>query len=238
MVYALLLAHLLGDFVFQTDAVARWKSRSVLGVLVHGAIVTVSTLLCTIWFGSKAWLISVAIGVSHTGIDLVRSRVSHKELSTSKELWLLMGDQALHLIAIWIVLWLAGNPAAASLSEMLPGLFDPRWQAIAIGYCLLTTPAWVAVRFTVRGLWGDAAAPPLTQGDKYGCMLERLLIATCILIEQPIWVPIVVAIRPVLKQQERSTRSIVAFDYPAQWAETMLSTSVAVFIGVFLRIRI
>ena len=158
MVYALLLAHLLGDFVFQTDALARWKSRSVLGVLVHGAIVTVSTLMCTIWFGSEAWLISVAIGVSHAGIDAVRSRVSHKELSTSEELWLFLGDQGLHLITIGIVLWLAGGPAMASLNAMLPILFDPQWQAIAVGYCLLTIPAWVVVRFIVRGLWGTNTA--------------------------------------------------------------------------------
>ena len=238
MVFALLLAHLLGDFVFQTDALVRWKSRSVLGVLVHGAIVTASTFICTIWFGSETWLISVAIGVSHTGIDLIRSRLSHKGLSTSKELWVFLADQGLHLITIGIVLWLASGPTVASLSEMLPSLFDPQWQAIAVGYCLLTTPAWVVVRFIVRGLWGATAAPPLTEGDKYGCMIERLLIATCILIRQPIWVPLVVAARPVLKQLDGGTRSIVAFDYPAQWAETMLSASVAVVIGVFLRIRL
>jgi len=238
MVYALLLAHLLGDFVFQTDAVARWKSRSVLGVLVHGAIITVSTMICIMWFGSDAWLVSVAIGVSHAAIDLVRCRVSHKGLSAGRELWLFIGDQALHLIAIGIVLGLDGNPPVASLNETLPSLFNPQWQAIAIGYCLLTTPAWVAVRFVVRGLWGAAAAPPLTQGDKYGCMIERLLIATCILLRQPVWVPLVVAIRPVLKQLDRSTRTIASFDYPAQWVETMLSTSVAVVIGVFLQSRI
>ena len=69
-------------------------------------------------------------------------------------------------------------------------------------------------------------------------MIERLLIATCILIRQPMWVPLVVAARPVVEQLDGGSRSVVSFDYPAQWAETMLSASVAVAIGVFLRIRI
>ena len=48
MVYALLLAHLLGDYVFQWDTLARWKTRSLSGVIAHGGIVTLTTLTCAV----------------------------------------------------------------------------------------------------------------------------------------------------------------------------------------------
>ena len=43
MLQAMLLAHLLGDYVLQNDALARWKSRSLWGVAAHGAVVTACT---------------------------------------------------------------------------------------------------------------------------------------------------------------------------------------------------
>jgi hypothetical protein len=48
------LAHLLGDYVFQGDRIAVWKSRSLWGVLVHGAIVTAFAWLCSLPF-SASW---------------------------------------------------------------------------------------------------------------------------------------------------------------------------------------
>jgi hypothetical protein len=45
MVTAMLLAHLVGDFILQFDSVARWKSESFTGVVVHSLIVTAVTPL-------------------------------------------------------------------------------------------------------------------------------------------------------------------------------------------------
>jgi len=238
MVYALLLAHLLGDYVFQSSALARWKACSIVGVLVHGGIITVTTLICTIWFGPQAWPITLTVGTIHTCIDILRGTVSLRGHPPHKELWLFLGDQALHLATIGLIIWLVAGTSTPTAVEMPGELLDPRWLVIATGYCLLTKPAWVAVRFVVRGLWGAEAAPPLEQGDKYGAMVERLTIATLILIRQPIWVPVVVAIRPIAAQLDQSAQRITLMQYPANWVETMLSVLLAIGTGAYLQTRV
>jgi len=238
MVYALLLAHLFGDYVFQSDAVARWKARSVVGVLVHGGIVTVTTLLCTIWFGPQAWPISLVVGSIHTCIDLTRRALSLKGHSPHKELWLFLGDQALHLATIGLIVWLLEGTSTFT-TVLMPGeLLNPRWLVIAVGYCFLTKPAWITVRFAVRGLWGSRAAPPLEEGDKYGAMVERLMIATLVIIKQPLWVPVVVAIRPIASQLDQSEQRITLMQYPANWVETMLSILLAIVTGAYLQTKV
>ena len=59
---AAILGHLLGDYVFQTDKLAGWKSRSVWGVLAHGGIVTFFTLLCAMPFALDCWPYGLLIG--------------------------------------------------------------------------------------------------------------------------------------------------------------------------------
>jgi len=50
MLQAMLLSHLLGDYVFQGDRIAAWKNRSLWGVLVHGGIVSAIAWLCSLLF--------------------------------------------------------------------------------------------------------------------------------------------------------------------------------------------
>jgi hypothetical protein len=57
MLYLMFLAHLLGDYLFQSDGIARWKARSLAGVLAHGAIVVLTTLMCAALV-SPAWCLS------------------------------------------------------------------------------------------------------------------------------------------------------------------------------------
>lgn len=46
MLYLMLLAHLWGGYLFQWGFIARWKARSLMGVLAHTGIVTLTTLAC------------------------------------------------------------------------------------------------------------------------------------------------------------------------------------------------
>ena len=55
MITAMLLAHLVGDYVLQWDALAAWKSRALAGVAVHAAIVTAVTWLFALPFAPDWW---------------------------------------------------------------------------------------------------------------------------------------------------------------------------------------
>jgi len=52
MLAAMLLAHILADYVFQGDGLARWKSERLSGVIAHGGIVLRAP--------TKPWLLSGA----------------------------------------------------------------------------------------------------------------------------------------------------------------------------------
>jgi hypothetical protein len=98
MLQALFFAHLLGDYVLQTDRIAIWKSRSVWGVLVHGGIVTFVTWLCTMPFALDWWPYALLIGAIHILIDVARTQIGKTDPATTLFLFLL--DQALHALAI------------------------------------------------------------------------------------------------------------------------------------------
>jgi hypothetical protein len=235
MVYALLLAHLLGDYVFQFDAIARWKNRSVIGVLVHGGIVTLCTLVCVALFDAAWWPYAILIGAIHTVIDLVRSHLMPRGLTTGWDLVLYLADQTLHLLTIVGVLWGSGQVSLRMVAEFGRQLRDPRWMASVTAYCLLTWPSWVLVRFVVRGFWGPDAAPPLPQrGDRYGPMLERVLIATAVLIGQPMLVPLVLIPRP-LTTWLSDADGVLTVKPQEHWAEVLLSILLAVDVGFVLR---
>lgn len=116
------------------------------------------------------------IGLTHTAIDLVRVRFLHTANPAWELTWYLL-DQLAHLTVIALVVMWSDAPSQSELVGVARLLTDPRVLTYAIGYLLLLNPAWVFFRFTVRGVWGPDAAPHLGAGEKYGPMVERVLIA-------------------------------------------------------------
>lgn len=54
--FRLLFAHLLADFVLQTNFIANWKKRSFYGVLVHSLTFFILSLLLTYNYITKIWI--------------------------------------------------------------------------------------------------------------------------------------------------------------------------------------
>jgi hypothetical protein len=234
MLHAMVLAHLLGDYVLQWDGLVRWKVRSLLGVAAHGGIVTLVTLLCATLVSPALWPYALVIGLLHTVIDLVRARY----LGTPDTLWELAWyvlDQLAHLAVILLVVSWSGAPSPASLTGIARVLADPRIPAYANGYLLLLNPAWVLLRFTVRGVWGAEAAPHLGSGEKYGPMLERVLIASLVLLGQFQLAPLVLLPRRLTPIRMQGGMVGVLLRPTGHWAETLLGTALAAAVGAALR---
>lgn len=238
MLYALLLAHLLGDYVFQTDAVAEWKENSVTGTFLHGGIVTVCTLVCTTWLDASWWPYALGIGAIHIVLDLLRAALNFQGVPPSLDLVSFLLDQTIHLVILGGALWLAEGTAFQKWVGLGPSYPRHRWLAVAVGYCFLTAPAWVGVRFWVRGLWGADAAPPLPEGERYIPMMERVWIATCVLFEGPalMLIPLALAPRLLVNQWRKSCAPDTIFR--GHWARFVLSALVAVGVGLILRMVI
>lgn len=230
MVQAMLLAHLLGDYVFQTDALARWKNRSMWGLLVHGAVVTFSLWICSLPFAPGWWPYALGIGALHTLIDIARVKIGPVEPTAT--LLLFVTDQAAHALTIAVGLawsgWLSPRPAETTFGLWLQ---SGHLLLFIAGYVLLTMPAWVSVHFLVRGMGAKSTSLPGRPGEKYVGMIERGLIATFVLVGQFLLIPLVVA--PRLALDGRNGR--VEAEQTGYVSELLISVGLAVVVGLFLK---
>ena len=235
MLYLMFLAHLLGDYLFQSDGIARWKARSLAGVLAHGGIVTLTTMACAMLVSFSWWPYALLIGLTHTAIDLVRARFLRTSSPAWELAWYLL-DQLAHLAVIVLVVAWSDAPPRSALPGVARLLTDPRVLAYTLCYVLLLDPAWVLLRFAVRGVWGSDAAPRLDQGEKYGPMVERVLIASSVLTGQLALVPLVLLPRRVVPLRVEGMGVGVLVRPTGHWAETAMSVLLAVAVGLVLRV--
>ncbi|HET89784.1 MAG TPA: DUF3307 domain-containing protein [Chloroflexi bacterium] len=235
MIYVIVFAHLLGDYLFQWKELAMWKARSPWGVAAHGGIVTLTTLVCIVLVAPSWWPYALLIGGIHTSIDLARSRLS-AGADPRRELALYLLDQALHLGSIALIVAWGNPPALVGLTSVGRALADPRILIYAIGYLLLLNPSWVALRFIVRGVWGADAAPHLGLGEHHGAMAERILITTLVLTGQFALLPWVMIPRRLVPYRVQGMGVGVLVQPQTHWAETLLSVVLALAVGLVLRI--
>jgi len=231
MLAMLIFAHLLGDYLLQFNFLARWKARSLWGVAAHGGIVTLTTVACSSLVDPGWWRYAALIGVTHTLIDIVRARLIHTQNTTGDLLYYLL-DQAIHIgiIILTVILRPANVIGVYALA--------PKMLVLVIGYLLLLQPAWVLLRFIVRGIWGPEAAPHLGTGEKYEPMIERVLIASFILTGQITLVPLVLLPRRLMAVRVQNNGLGILMQLTGHWAETLLSVLLAVGVGLILRIVI
>lgn len=118
----LLLGHVLGDFVFQTDAMASNKHR-IGPLLAHVVIVIIVHVLAFIPLLTPQTALLVAfVGVFHLLIDAVSARVRHRNVVAPHRIFL--ADQLAHLIVIlggWFLLapssWMV-SPLVTTIGEL------------------------------------------------------------------------------------------------------------------------
>jgi hypothetical protein len=234
MFTAMILAHLVGDYVLQWDALAIWKGKALSGALAHGALVTAVTLGFAWALDPAWWLWALLIGLTHTLVDalwlLNRRLPLNRQLAPLPRFIL---DQCLHFT--FIVLALIGSGAVAM--PQLPALMLADLQAYRaltylLGYVFITMPAWIMVEFLVYGLV-RAPAPHFSPGaNKYLGIAERGLIMTFVLTGQFILVPLVALPRLVFEGPKVYGRDTAT----TYLAEVLVSMALAVAIGLALRV--
>jgi hypothetical protein len=171
------LAHILGDFVFQSNAWVKSKQkkklRSVhlyLHVLLHGAL-----LMLLVW-DLNFWLPALVIMGTHLLIDIMRLYLPAK--NNNAAFFLL--DQSLHILVLaGIAIWWQDTKVS------LVFLQSAEFLIFTTGIVFVTLPASVIIRILVSR-WYDAAKTPddesLQNAGSYIGMLERLLILAFVLL--------------------------------------------------------
>ncbi len=235
MVIAMLLAHLVGDYVLQNDKIACWKSHEFKGVLFHGIIILLVTWLFSLPFDAGWWPWALIIGLTHTFVDAIplwlRKRVP-LEGAGAFALARFLIDQTVHVSITLTALIASGYLEAMSLTASLyQALRANRLLAFVLGYVFITMPAWVLVEFAVYGLV-NGSAPDFSQAtNKYVSILERGLITTFVVTGQLAIAPTVALPRLVLEgPQVIGSRRITLYV-----AELLASVTLAIVTGLGLR---
>lgn len=185
MPIAMIVAHLLGDYVFQWNSLAKWKSQAMAGVLVHGAIVTLVTLISAHYVDPSWWMWAALIGIVHTGIDVGHFQLANKSNRFRKfsPLTRFFFDQLAHFATIAAVLLTSGLLDYGKQLMALQNWFTNHPLTI-VGYVFITMPSWILVEYVIHGLLNGSAPDFNQQTDKYLSILERLLITTLVLMGQ------------------------------------------------------
>jgi hypothetical protein len=230
MVTAVFLAHLVGDYILQWNALAILKSKALKGVVIHGAIVWLTTWLITAVFDPAWWPWALFIGVTHTLVDALPLWVGKYVTPLQR----FVVDQVVHFGLMLLALGASGYLGEVRLADSLTaGLQDYRLLMFALGYAFITMPAWVLVEFLVYGAVRGPAPdfPPTT--NKFVGILERSLITTFVVLGQFMLVPLVALPRLVFQGRHvAGTQPQRTMPYVA---ELLASVALAVAIGLWLR---
>jgi hypothetical protein len=228
MTIAMFLAHLVGDYILQWDALALAKSRGFKGVLSHCVIVALVTFTFALPFSEPIWWQGIlAISLAHFVIDV--GQLWLKPLIAPLARFML--DQALHVVVIVVTLAWGGYLNLFSWMGWVSAVFHDKTMLLyLLGYAFVTMPAWVLIKFLAYGLVAGTA-PNFPEGtNKYVGIIERLLITTFATLGQFFLIPLVALPRLVLDWpkfagEERTAVYIV---------ELLASIALAVAIGLAL----
>jgi hypothetical protein len=192
----LLLAHLLGDFVCQSDSFIKNKDKwfwRILHSIIHALLVY---LLLGKW---TLWLIPVVIGVTHYLIDWGKNLFKHKGIA------IFSIDQGLHLLVLGgmtsaICLW--GISAPSWINWLSPFTWN-----IAVLICaviLLIPCGGIFIGLFMGPLQQQIGTPSkgLKDGGKLIGYLERLLILVFVIVNQFAGIGFLVAAKSIFRFSE------------------------------------
>ncbi len=188
----LLFAHVLADFVFQTNWIAENKLRPHV-LLLHGLIVLATAAAAT--GRIDAWQIG-ALALVHIAIDWAKGTFAPDGLTG------FIADQTAHLLTL------------GTLSFLAPTLFaDGYWAGLTVLPALMTIVAGAVLATRAGGFaigllmqpWSDVELPKgLINGGKLIGLLERGLIFLLVLVGQPVGIGFLIAAKSVLRFETTS----------------------------------
>lgn len=167
----LFLAHLIGDFVFQTKQSIKQKEKKKLKspvLYIHIAIHFV--LLALLLWNISLWPIIVFITISHFIIDVLKLKFQKKK---TKRLWFFL-DQLLHIIMIFVAYFLFTEN-----SFEVSTIFTETNLLLLTCVLFLTQPVSI-IMMTIFSKWNieklTTGNESLKDAGRYIGMLERLLV--------------------------------------------------------------
>jgi len=114
-----IFAHLVGDFVLQTDKIAKEKASSIRGVFVHSSIVLLVQMLFLSVFGINGMISGFISGFFHFFIDFIKFYINKKMLLKNMQFLYFLFDQAVHIVIILFLTFILGKDLGENYSQYI-----------------------------------------------------------------------------------------------------------------------
>lgn len=224
----LLFAHVLSDFVFQSDKICNGKQgktgKKFVYQLLHSFIHALTAYLFVADWSN--WIIPLAIFVSHALVDYIKVEYMKKDAAS------FIIDQLVH-IAVIVVLWLSVFDHSCDFCQEF---FKTEWNslniwAVVTAYLLILKPTSVFLSLFIKR-WTPSATveKSLPNAGKWIGYFERILILTFILTGTAEGIGFLLAAKSIFrfgelnKAQEIKTTEYVLIG-------TLASFTIAILIG-------
>lgn len=223
----LLVAHILGDFVLQTDKWAKHKNqrkiKSVFLYIHSFFIALLSYIFLAEWTN---FLVPIIIFLTHLLIDIWK--INRKQSTLNFLL-----DQLFHIVVL-IIIWISFYTSEMDIITafiMQQELY--KFWLIIFGYSFLIWPAGYIIGAITKKWQKEVDHEGLDKAGLWIGQLERILTLTFILISQFEALGFLIAAKSILrisvkKKEERKLTEYVLIG-------TMLSFSTAIVIGIFIK---
>lgn len=96
-----ILAHLTGDFVLQTDKIAKIKAEGIKGLIIHAGIITAVQIFALSFFGFNGVAAGAVCGLIHLFIDYIKNMLN-KYFIGFQFLYFTF-DQVIHIFILWLL---------------------------------------------------------------------------------------------------------------------------------------
>ena len=222
----LFTAHLIGDFLLQTDKTCRSKQEKgckSLHLYIHALIIFLCTWLA---FGRINFvLIASIVGLTHLVIDFVKSK-----LHPSLKVFVL--DQMLHILILLAVTWVSVR--FMGWTPYLGWTTFCKYIPLAISFIVCAKPANILIKnilqaYSLGNIKEQTCEAPFKAGGLIGT-LERWLILVFFMLEQYEAIGFLLAAKSIVRFKDTETDKT---EYVL--AGTLLSVSIAVACGILLR---
>jgi hypothetical protein len=242
--FALLLAHLLGDFPFQSSRLAAQKLRHWWAHGLHGGIHFVLLILALIVFvpslpvfTGRLLVAAAAYVVVHVVIDLSKQQlVKHGIVQDSTYVFLI--DQILYLASI-VALTVFITRVDWHAFQSLMAVRNSTKELILSGGVVYTTVVFAGgylIRYMTRGMLGGVSSQlgesveQLTNAGLYIGWLERLLIITAVVLRSPTLIGLILTAKSIARFPEMKEPKFAEYFLIG----TLLSVILALFGGLVL----
>lgn len=229
----LLILHIFGDFIFQSDKTAVKKNESRKYFIIHSLLYALPFL--TIIIVSDSFLISIIeflfIAFSHAIVDLIRIKISEKFEKINKVVSFII-DQFIHIIIIY------------SMSEMIyfKEVFIKYVEyknlyiimVYILVYLVCTTPAAVFIKNIFLQMEFQKDSDELVKSGYYIGILERVIILTLGLMGEIGAIGFVIAAKSIARFKQLEDKRFAEKYLFGTLLSTLISLACVGYVKLFL----